>query len=223
MEALIARALCLRQRGHARRPLPRAAGLQRAASEGAARAVSQARRGRCRLREAGGLRARRGRRTSPTRSDHRLVPSPFLQPKLGSTRGTQKPRSRRPLDDRRIAVVLGDGRFGARSAGTLSVMEILALRAALGLVVMASLAATRADLRSTINTRHLPLHRFATSFTSASSICVGASLLLIPLADRSRWSSPPRRGRCCWPRRYWANGSRRAGSAPWCSASSACW
>ena len=36
-------------------------------------------------------------------------------------------------------------------AGTLSVMEILALRAGLGLAVMASLAATRADLRATIN------------------------------------------------------------------------
>src|SRR5262249_62143011 len=43
-------------------------------------------------------------------------------------------------------------------AATLGVMEILALRAGLGLMVMAILAAVRADLRATINCRHLPLH-----------------------------------------------------------------
>ena len=50
-------------------------------------------------------------------------------------------------------------------AGTLSVMEILALRAGLGLAVMATLAATRADLRATINSQHRRCTFFATPFT----------------------------------------------------------
>ena len=67
-------------------------------------------------------------------------------------------------------------------AGTLSVMEILALRAGLGLAVMASLAATRADLRATINSRHLPLHLFRNAVHVGSSYLWAMSLLLIPLA-----------------------------------------
>ena len=67
-------------------------------------------------------------------------------------------------------------------AGTLSVMEILALRAGLGLAVMASLASTRADLRATINSAHLPLHLFRNAVHVGSSYLWAMSLLLIPLA-----------------------------------------
>ena len=67
-------------------------------------------------------------------------------------------------------------------AGTLSVMEILALRAGLGLAVVASLAATRADLRATINIGHLPLHLFRNAVHVGSSYLWAMSLLLIPMA-----------------------------------------
>ena len=67
-------------------------------------------------------------------------------------------------------------------AGTLSVMEILALRAGLGLAVMATLAATRAGLRATINSQHLPLHLFRNAVHVGSSFLWAMSLLLIPLA-----------------------------------------
>ena len=67
-------------------------------------------------------------------------------------------------------------------AGTLSVMEILALRAGLGLAVMATLAGTRADLRATINSQHLPLHLFRNAVHVGSSFLWAMSLLLIPLA-----------------------------------------
>ena len=67
-------------------------------------------------------------------------------------------------------------------AGTLSVMEILALRAGLGLAVMAALAATGADLRATINSQHLPLHLFRNAVHVGSSFLWAMSLLLIPLA-----------------------------------------
>ncbi len=67
-------------------------------------------------------------------------------------------------------------------AGTLSVMEILALRAGLGLAVMASLAATRAELRAAINSGHLPLHLFRNAVHVGSSYLWAMSLLLIPMA-----------------------------------------
>jgi drug/metabolite transporter (DMT)-like permease len=67
-------------------------------------------------------------------------------------------------------------------AGTLTVMEILALRAGLGLMVMAALAAVRADLRSTLFTRHPVLHLFRNSVHVASSYLWASSLLLIPMA-----------------------------------------
>jgi drug/metabolite transporter (DMT)-like permease len=67
-------------------------------------------------------------------------------------------------------------------AGALSVMEILALRAGLGLLVMASLAALRADLRATIPSRHLPLHLFRNAVHVGSSYLWATSLLLIPMA-----------------------------------------
>ena len=67
-------------------------------------------------------------------------------------------------------------------AATLGVMEILALRAGLGLMVMAILAAVRADLRATINCRHLPLHLLRNTVHVAASYLWARSLLLIPLA-----------------------------------------
>lgn len=67
-------------------------------------------------------------------------------------------------------------------AGTLSVMEILALRAGLGLLVMASLAIARADLRATLFSRHLVLHVFRNTVHVASSYLWATSLLLIPMA-----------------------------------------
>ena len=67
-------------------------------------------------------------------------------------------------------------------AGALSVMEILALRAGLGLVVLASLAALRADLRAAIPTRHFPLHLFRNAVHVGSSYLWATSLLLIPMA-----------------------------------------
>jgi len=67
-------------------------------------------------------------------------------------------------------------------AATLGVMEILALRAGLGLMVMATLAALRADLRATINCRHLPLQLLRNTVHLGASYLWATSLLLIPLA-----------------------------------------
>src|SRR5262249_28667742 len=67
-------------------------------------------------------------------------------------------------------------------AATLGVMEILALRAGLGLMVMTILAAVRPDLRATINCRHLPLHLLRNTVHVCASYLWARSLLLIPLA-----------------------------------------
>jgi drug/metabolite transporter (DMT)-like permease len=67
-------------------------------------------------------------------------------------------------------------------ARTLGVMEILALRAGIGLMVLATLAALRADLRRAIPTRQLPLYLFRNAVHVGSSYLWGVSLLLIPLA-----------------------------------------
>jgi len=67
-------------------------------------------------------------------------------------------------------------------AATLGVMEILALRAGFGLIVMATLVALRADLRATINRRHLRLHLFRNTVHVGASYLWATSLLLIPLA-----------------------------------------
>jgi drug/metabolite transporter (DMT)-like permease len=61
-------------------------------------------------------------------------------------------------------------------------MEILALRAGLGLLVMASLATARADLRATLFSRHLVLHVFRNTVHVGSSYLWATSLLLIPMA-----------------------------------------
>jgi drug/metabolite transporter (DMT)-like permease len=67
-------------------------------------------------------------------------------------------------------------------AATLSVIEILALRAGFGLMVMATLVALRADLRATINCRHLRLHLLRNTVHVGASYLWATSLLLIPLA-----------------------------------------
>jgi len=67
-------------------------------------------------------------------------------------------------------------------AAKLGVMEILALRAGLGLLVMATLAGLPADLRATINCRHIRLHLFRNTVHVGSSYLWAMSLLLIPLA-----------------------------------------
>jgi drug/metabolite transporter (DMT)-like permease len=67
-------------------------------------------------------------------------------------------------------------------AATLGVMEILALRAGLGLLVIATLAGLRADLRTTINCRHIGLQLFRNTVHVGSSYLWAMSLLLIPLA-----------------------------------------
>jgi drug/metabolite transporter (DMT)-like permease len=67
-------------------------------------------------------------------------------------------------------------------AATLGVMEILALRAGLGLMVVGTLAALHPELRATINCQHLRLHLFRNTVHIASSYTWAMSLLLIPLA-----------------------------------------
>jgi drug/metabolite transporter (DMT)-like permease len=67
-------------------------------------------------------------------------------------------------------------------AGRLSVMEILAVRSGLGLLVMASLAALRPDLRATIYSKQLPLHVFRNTVHLGASYLWAMGLLLLPLA-----------------------------------------
>lgn len=67
-------------------------------------------------------------------------------------------------------------------AGSLSVMEILAVRAGFGSIVMAVLAAARPDLRATIFSRHFPLHLFRNTVHLGAQYVWAMSLLLLPLA-----------------------------------------
>jgi drug/metabolite transporter (DMT)-like permease len=67
-------------------------------------------------------------------------------------------------------------------AGSLSVMEILAVRSGFGSIVMIALAAARADLRATVFSRHLPLHLFRNTLHLCAQYAWAMSLLLLPLA-----------------------------------------
>jgi drug/metabolite transporter (DMT)-like permease len=67
-------------------------------------------------------------------------------------------------------------------AATLTVMEIIALRAALGLIVMCIIAATYAELRAGINGRHWALHLFRNTVHLGAQYLWTLSLLLLPLA-----------------------------------------
>jgi drug/metabolite transporter (DMT)-like permease len=66
--------------------------------------------------------------------------------------------------------------------GTLSVMEILSVRSAVGLVILAALAAFRSDLRGQIFSRHLPLHAFRNTVHLGGQYLWAMSLLLLPFA-----------------------------------------
>jgi drug/metabolite transporter (DMT)-like permease len=65
---------------------------------------------------------------------------------------------------------------------TLTVMEIIALRAGLGLAVMATIAGTNPQLRATINRRHWGLHLIRNTVHLGAQYLWTWSLLLLPLA-----------------------------------------
>ncbi len=65
---------------------------------------------------------------------------------------------------------------------TLTVMEIIASRAVLGLAVMAVLAGINPQLRATINSRRLGLHLLRNTVHLGAQYLWTASLLLLPLA-----------------------------------------
>ena len=67
-------------------------------------------------------------------------------------------------------------------AAKLTVMEILAVRAGLGLLVMAMLAAACPDLRGGIRRRHLGLHLLRNTIHLGGQWLWAMSLLLLPLA-----------------------------------------
>ncbi len=66
--------------------------------------------------------------------------------------------------------------------GTLTVMEILAVRSGLGLIVMAGLAAARPDLRALIVTPRISLHLLRNTIHLGGQYLWAMSLLLLPLA-----------------------------------------
>jgi len=67
-------------------------------------------------------------------------------------------------------------------AGSLSIMEILALRAAIGLSVLAMIAVAQPHLRKLIFTRQLPLHLFRNSVHLGGTYLWTMGILLLPLA-----------------------------------------
>jgi drug/metabolite transporter (DMT)-like permease len=67
-------------------------------------------------------------------------------------------------------------------SGPLTVMEILALRAALGLVIIGAVAIFRPAERHSINTRRLPLHILRNSVHFGSQYLWALGLVLLPLA-----------------------------------------
>jgi drug/metabolite transporter (DMT)-like permease len=66
--------------------------------------------------------------------------------------------------------------------GTLTIMEMLTARAAIGLAIVGIAAAMRPDLRSTITRRRLPLHLARNSIHFAAQYLWAMSLVLLPLA-----------------------------------------
>src|SRR5262249_1382165 len=65
---------------------------------------------------------------------------------------------------------------------SLSVMEILCLRAGIGALVLLALAAARPDLRATIRSKHMPLHLFRNTVHLGAQYLWALSLLLLPRA-----------------------------------------
>jgi drug/metabolite transporter (DMT)-like permease len=66
--------------------------------------------------------------------------------------------------------------------GTLTIMEILAVRAAIGLAITGAVAALRPQLRHTITRRRLGLHLVRNSIHFGSQYLWAMSLVLLPLA-----------------------------------------
>src|SRR5207237_3529434 len=66
--------------------------------------------------------------------------------------------------------------------GTLSIMEILAVRAGFGLALTAAIAALRPGLRSTVVRRRFGLHLARNSIHFAAQYLWALSLVLLPLA-----------------------------------------
>jgi drug/metabolite transporter (DMT)-like permease len=67
-------------------------------------------------------------------------------------------------------------------AATLTVMEIIALRAGIGLAVMAVIAGINPQLRATVNARHWGLHLIRNTVHLGAQYLWTLSLLLLPLA-----------------------------------------
>jgi drug/metabolite transporter (DMT)-like permease len=67
-------------------------------------------------------------------------------------------------------------------AGSLSVLEILTVRAALGLLIVLAVMAFRPELRHTINRRRIGLHMLRNSVHFGSQYLWAWSVLLLPLA-----------------------------------------
>src|ERR1043166_5917877 len=66
--------------------------------------------------------------------------------------------------------------------GPLTIIEILALRAAIGLAIIAAVAFARPSLRHTINVRRLPLHVLRNSVHFGSQYLWALGVVLLPLA-----------------------------------------
>jgi drug/metabolite transporter (DMT)-like permease len=64
----------------------------------------------------------------------------------------------------------------------LGILEILALRSALGLAILLTLALARPELRGAIRTRHIWLHLMRNSVHFAAQVAWATSLTLLPLA-----------------------------------------
>src|SRR5437763_9314612 len=67
-------------------------------------------------------------------------------------------------------------------AGTLTVIEMLTSRAAVGLAIIACVCGLRPELRKTIGVRHIGLHLLRNSIHFSSQYLWAMSLLLLPLA-----------------------------------------
>jgi drug/metabolite transporter (DMT)-like permease len=67
-------------------------------------------------------------------------------------------------------------------AGTVSIMEILTLRAGIGIVVLAALVAARPDLRKLIFTRQMPLHLFRNTIHLGGTYLWAMAIVLLPFA-----------------------------------------
>jgi drug/metabolite transporter (DMT)-like permease len=67
-------------------------------------------------------------------------------------------------------------------AGTLSILEILTVRSAIGLAIIIAVVIVHPELRLTIRTNHLGLHVVRNSIHFAAQYCWASSLLVLPLA-----------------------------------------